>query len=90
MILSLLDQTQRFRLMKRILKSLWIPALIGVCGLPLGGCRNDNEAGLATGTDGTSDPKYAKDDPATYRAFAKDHSQANPEDKARKPGSKKK
>jgi hypothetical protein len=58
--------------MKRILQSLWITALIGACGLPLGGCQNDNEAGIATGTDGTSDPKYAKDDPATYQQYAKD------------------
>lgn len=58
--------------MKRILRSVWISALIGACGLPLGGCGDDNEAGLATGTDGTSDPKYAKDDQATYQAYAKD------------------
>jgi len=58
--------------MKRILKSFWILTLIGVSGLPLGGCGDDNEAGLATGTQGTSDPKYAKDDPATYQQYAKD------------------
>jgi hypothetical protein len=58
--------------MKRFLQSLWISALMGACGLPLGGCGNDNEAGLAAGTDGTSDPKYAKDDQATYQAYAKD------------------
>ncbi len=58
--------------MKRILKSIWLSALIGVCALPLGGCQNDNEAGIAASTEGTSDPKYAKDDPATYQQYAKD------------------
>jgi hypothetical protein len=75
--------------MKRILKSLSIFALISACGLPLGGCQNDNEAGIATGTEGTGDPKYGKDDDATYRAFAKDHSQQKTEEKARKSASKK-
>jgi hypothetical protein len=58
--------------MKRVLRSLRFSALIVACGLPLGGCQNDNEAGIATSTEGTSDPKYAKDDPATYQQYAKD------------------
>jgi len=58
--------------MIRILKFFWMPALIGSCVLPLGGCQNDNEAGIATGTQGTSDPKYAHDDDATYQTYAKD------------------
>jgi hypothetical protein len=58
--------------MKRVLQSLSTLALIGACGLPLGGCQNDNEAGIATGSQGTSDPKYAKDDDATYQQYAKD------------------
>ena len=75
--------------MKRILKSFLISALIGACGLPLGGCQSDNEAGIATGTQGTGDPKYGKDDDATYRAFAKDHSQPKADEKAKKGGAKK-
>jgi len=58
--------------MKRVLQALWFSALIGACGLLLGGCQSDNEAGIAASTEGTSDPKYAKDDPATYQQYAKD------------------
>ena len=58
--------------------------------LPLGGCQNENEAGIATGTQGTSDPKYAKDDQATYQAYAKDQTKNafKAKEKAAKSGTK--
>jgi hypothetical protein len=41
--------------------------------LPLAGCQEDNEAATRLGVEGKGDPKYAKDDQETYRAYAKDH-----------------
>jgi hypothetical protein len=61
--------------MKCTLPALWFSILILVCAVPLAGCQNDNEAEVAA-TQGTADPKYAKDSDENYAAYAKDQSKS--------------
>jgi hypothetical protein len=62
--------------MSKLIRRVAVVVVLGFSVLlPLAGCQQDNQAGIATGTQGTSDPKYAKDDDATYQAYAKDQMQ---------------
>jgi hypothetical protein len=76
--------------MKRISRFMWFSVLALAGALPLAGCEADNEAGVASATPGTGDPKYAKGDHEAYQTFAKDQMKNIKPGKAGKAGSKKK
>jgi hypothetical protein len=59
--------------MKRFHRCIVFSWLAIGLAVPLVGCQEDNEAGVRLDVEGKGDPKYAKDDQETYRAFAKDH-----------------
>jgi hypothetical protein len=69
--------------MKRTLQTLWFSIVILAVAIPLGGCQDANEAGIA-GTKGTSDGKYDKGDNDAYRAHYLDGQKAMLKDKAGK------